>query len=287
MAEIAVFGGANMDVLGFPQGEARLRDSNIGRVRFRPGGVGRNIAEQICALGCRCELLTAFGADLAGQALRAACEQAGIGIAHALLTDGPSCVYLCVHDAAGDMLTAVNDMGLTARLDADYVRRVLPVIDASALCVLDGNPPAETLALIAANTRAPLLMDPTSVAKLDRAKAVLPRLAAIKPNIHEARALTGCQSAADCAKALVKMGAKRVFVSLGGEGLCCADAQGCFTLPVKERLTVPATGAGDALCAGLAVALANGEKTRTCAEEGMRAAASFLKRKEEQLCSNI
>ena len=39
MSGIAVFGGANMDILGMPAGELRLRDSNVGRVILRPGGV--------------------------------------------------------------------------------------------------------------------------------------------------------------------------------------------------------------------------------------------------------
>lgn len=276
MSKITVFGGANMDILGMPQDELRLRDSNIGRIVMRPGGVGRNIAQHAARFGAACTLLTVFGDDSLSDALRAACRREGIDISHALNAHGAACTYLSVHDGEGDMLVAVNDMALAARLSPAYAAEALPVIDQSDLCVLDANPPAETLRYIAQHTRAPLLMDPVSCAKIDRAQAVLPYLAAIKPNIHEARALTGCHAAQDCARKLIKMGARRAFVSLGAEGLCCADDQQCVLLPVEHPSSAVKTGAGDALCAGLAVALAAGEGTLASAQYGMRCAERFL-----------
>ena len=281
MARIAVFGGANMDILGFPQGELRLRDSNIGRVVLRPGGVGRNIAAQIVARGQKCALLTVFGTDAAADTLRASCRAAGIDIRHALTAEGASCTYLCVHDGTGDMLAAVNDMALTATLTPDYARSMLPVLNDADLCVLDANPPAETVRFLAEHVKVPLLFDPVSCAKLDRTVGILPYLAAIKPNLEEARALTGCIDPRDCAKALVRAGAKRAFVSLGGEGLCWADASDCAVLPVERLSHAGKTGAGDALCAGLAIALAAGESTLNCAKYGLRCAADYLNQVEE------
>ena len=278
---ISVFGGANMDILGVPEGELRLRDSNIGRVILRPGGVGRNIAEQIVRLGGRCALFTVFGTDSLADMLCASCARLGIDITHALTAEGATCVYLCLHEESGDMLAAVNDMRLTRLLTPDYAKKNMDRINAADLCVLDANAPVETVRYIAENAAVPLFMDPVSVAKLDRARAVLPRLAAIKPNILEARALTGCQDAAECANALVRGGAQKAFVSLGAEGICCADHTGCRTIPVRRPSAAVKTGVGDALCAGLAMALAAGENTWECAEYGMRCAADFLENEEE------
>ena len=271
-----------MDILGMPQGALSLRDSNPGHIVLRPGGVGRNIAQRIAALGTGCTLLTVFGTDTLADTLCAACAKEGIDIAHALTAEGSTCVYLCVHDAEGDMLTAINDMALTRALTPAYAEASLPVINASALCVLDANPPTQTLLTIARQAEVPLLMDPVSMAKLHRARPLLAYLAAFKPNIHEARSLTGRTTAQDCAKALVAMGVGRAFVSLGEEGLCCADAGMCAVLPVQRQSAAPKTGAGDALCAGLAVAMAAGESTLECAKFGMRCAAEFLQQVEEQ-----
>ena len=86
-ADIVVFGGANMDILGTPGGKLLLHDSNIGQVSLRPGGVGRNIAQQIAQLGHNCTLLTAFGNDALSDALCASCARYGIDITHALQTE--------------------------------------------------------------------------------------------------------------------------------------------------------------------------------------------------------
>ena len=279
--KITVFGGANMDILGMPAEKLLLRDSNIGHVTLRPGGVGRNIAEQLVRLGCKCTLLTAFGTDSLADALCASCARLGIDISHALTAQGNTCVYLCLHDETGDMLAAINDMALTDLLTPEYAEKHMVRINASALCVLDANPPAETVRYVAEHAKTPVLLDPVSCAKLNKARDCLPYLAAIKPNILEARALTGEKDAADCAKALVRAGVRRAFVSLGAEGLCCADSEICRVLPVMHASAAAKTGAGDAMCAGIAVAMANGESTVKCAEFGLRCAAGCLEKEEE------
>ena len=106
-----------MDILGMPAEKLLLRDSNIGHVTLRPGGVGRNIAEQLVRLGCKCTLLTAFGTDSLADALCASCARLGIDISHALTAQGNTCVYLCLHDETGDMLAAINDILAQARED--------------------------------------------------------------------------------------------------------------------------------------------------------------------------
>ena len=279
---ITVFGGANMDILGMPGSALRLRDSNIGRVLLRPGGVGRNVACHIAALGEACVLMTAFGQDDLSEPLKASCVSAGVDISAArTVPDARTGVYLCLHDETGDMLAAVNDMAVADALTPDYAASCLPRINSSALCVVDANPPAETVEYLARNAAVPLLMDPVSCAKLDRVLPVLSCLDAIKPNIHEAMALTGCRTARECAQALLRQGVKRAFISLGAEGLCCADDQGITLLPVEHPSEAAKTGAGDALCAGLAVAMAHGEPTLECAKFGMAHAARYLQSEEE------
>lgn len=274
--KIAVFGSANMDILGLTDEKLLLRDSNIGTVVLKPGGVGRNIASRICENGAQCMLFTAFGDDVLADGLKAECRRLGMDISGSLTCNGRSNVYLCVHDETGDMLTAINDMGLMKELTPDYAKRILPLINACDLCVLDANLSEETLAYAASHATVPLLMDAVSCAKVRRALAAMPYLEGFKPNIYEAQLLTGCEKPEDCAAALLSMGVKRVFISLGEAGVYYADAGECGRIPVEKISAAPKTGAGDALCAGLAIALANHESTRACAESGMRSAAKYL-----------
>lgn len=274
--KIAVFGGMNMDICGRTDHPLRLRDSNIGHIQMQPGGVGRNIAARLAENGAQCELFTVLGSDAMSDTLRADCQKRGISLQHALYCEGGACVYLCMHDLDGDMLLAMNDMALTKRLDCGYARSVLPVLAGFDLCVLDANAPADTLAFLAQELKIPTLLDPVSCAKAERVRAALPHLTAIKPNIYEARALTGCDAPENCAHALLAQGVQRVFISLGAEGVLYADAEGSGIVPVLQSTDAPKTGAGDAMCAGIAMALASGKNTLQCAQEGMRCARRFL-----------
>ena len=58
---VTVVGGMNMDIGGWPSEELVAQDSNPGRVRMSPGGVGRNIAHNMSLMGLDVRLLTAFG----------------------------------------------------------------------------------------------------------------------------------------------------------------------------------------------------------------------------------
>ena len=72
-----VIGGVNMDIWGRPDGALVMRDSTPGTVRMTPGGVGRNIAHNLCLLGMDVAFVTAMGDDLVGQALMASCTELG------------------------------------------------------------------------------------------------------------------------------------------------------------------------------------------------------------------
>lgn len=265
-----------MDVLGTPAGQIVMRDSNIGMVSLQPGGVGRNIAAQIAKAGAECMLFTAFGSDLMADMLLDDCIRKGIDVRYALRVPGNTCIYLCVHDETGDMLVGINDMALTEALTSAYVHSYTDVVNTADLCVIEANLPEQTLRYIAEHVQVPLLLDPVSCAKAERVRGILPYLTAIKPNIYEARLLTGHTKPQDCARALIQLGVKKAFVSLGEEGICWADAEQCAVLPVPRKSNAPKTGAGDALCTGLALALAEGEDTLACAKAGMERAEAFL-----------
>ena len=174
--KIAVFGSANMDILGLTDDKLLLRDSNIGTVVLKPGGVGRNIASRICEHGVECMLFTAFGSDVLAEGLKAECQRLGMDISGSLTLPGRSNIYLCVHDETGDMLTAINDMGLMNALTPEYAATIMDQINACDLCVLDANLSEATLAYAASHATVPLLMDAVSCAKARRALVAMPML---------------------------------------------------------------------------------------------------------------
>jgi len=84
---VTVVGGMNMDIGGWPSEELVAQDSNPGRVRMSPGGVGRNIAHNMSLMGLDVRLLTAFGDDVYAQKLAAVCGELGIDISQSPVID--------------------------------------------------------------------------------------------------------------------------------------------------------------------------------------------------------
>ena len=68
---IVIIGSANIDVAGYSHHPLNYADSNPGKIKFTPGGVGRNIAHNLALLGKNAWLLSAVGGDFYGQSLLA------------------------------------------------------------------------------------------------------------------------------------------------------------------------------------------------------------------------
>ena len=66
---VVVVGGANMDICASPANALTMHDSNPGSVVTSPGGVARNIAENLARLGVDARLIAAVGADYHGDLL--------------------------------------------------------------------------------------------------------------------------------------------------------------------------------------------------------------------------
>jgi len=273
---ITVIGGMNMDLLGLPEGTLLPRDSNPGRVLMRPGGVGRNIASRLRTLGAEVSLLTALGSDERADFLENCCRAEGIDLSMSLRTELPCPTYLCIHDEKGDMAAAISDMAAIDSLTPAAIADKMDSVNRASACVVDANLPADTLEAVAKGVYVPLIADPVSTVKAQRLRGILPHLAAIKPNQMEAAALTGENRVDKAAEALLRAGVRSVFISLGPEGVYYAGKGEKGVMPAKRLPPVPLTGAGDALCAGLALAIAQGKSPRECARFGCQAAYDAL-----------
>ncbi len=274
-ARVVVVGGANTDIVGRPFARLLAHDSNPGYVKISSGGVGRNVAENLAALGLVVELVTALGGDHNAVELSVRCERAGIGLAHALVSaDLPGSLYIAILDDGGDMEVALNDMRALERLTPVVLEERKDAFDGADLVVADANLSADSLEWLAHNVGAPLVLDPVSAAKAPRASGVLDRLAALKCNALEAAALLGTGEPRDAdelgeaARGLLDLGVERVFLTAGHAGTFYCDAGGCGHVAPPRVGIANATGAGDAFTAGVAAALLEGLGVRECAAFG-------------------
>ena len=256
---IALLGGINMDVSVHAHGAQRAGDSNAGRVQCSPGGVARNVAENLLRLGLDARLLGVLGDDVFGQALWQSGAAMGLDMRACLTLPGQrSATYMCLHQADGDMKVAVNDMDIMDALTPALLQPQLALLRSAAVLVADCNLRPDVWQWLAAEVAHPALFaEAVSVAKCTRLGPVLARIHTLKANRLEAQALCGraiasVQDACDAALALHRLGAGRVLISLGAQGVAWCDADGrCGHRAARAVPVLSATGAGDALMGGL------------------------------------
>ncbi len=280
MNAITIVGGAAIDITGKPDSICRERDSNLGSVRIRVGGVGHNIAKGLSALGYSVEFVTAIGSGHHAKMVRESCQDGNISLAHAYVGSEHTGTFIRVFDEEGDMLVGISDMSVLDHLTPAYLEPLLPTINASDMCVLDGNLSSDALDYLCKHVTAPLFYDPVSCAKAGRIGENIGRCFAIKPNRFEAGFLSGksCDTLRGVYRAsdwFLEQGVKRVFLSLGEEGVYWADADGCGVIPAA-RAYGEFSGAGALLSTAIVDGCVRGLSTEECAQLSIAAIAQGL-----------
>lgn len=258
-----VAGGANMDICGRSATGLRLKDSNPGTVTSSPGGVARNIAENLARLGVDCRLIAAIGADHHGDLLLQQAQAAGIDTRFVLqLESEQTSTYLSVLDDTGDMLVGINDMSIADQLRPERLQVHEPMLKQASVIIADTNLCEESLAYLGGTcVEQPLFVDTVSVAKAARIRSCLDTVHTLKASRIEAEALSGIESPTNkqlskIAAWLHERGVNRVFITLGPAGVFYSDGdtQGLEGPQKNAGKVENANGAGDAFAAGITYA---------------------------------
>ncbi len=289
---MVVIGGVNLDIGGRALAPLVAKDSNPGRVQMSLGGVGRNIAHNMTLLGIDTHLITALGDDMAARKIADSCNELGIDISHALQLPGASTsTYLYVAGPDGNMELGISDMDIYEHLTPSFLAGRLPLLNNARLIVLDTNIPEKTIQWIAENCRVPLFVDPVSTAKTEKIRNVLDKLHTLKANRMEVEALSGVpltsrNNIERAADVLLANGLRRVFITLGADGVFAADRRDRCFLPCLPGKMVNTTGCGDAFMAAVAWAYPEGTSLENTARAGL-AAASIAMESEETINASL
>ena len=281
-----VIGGVNMDIGGTSHQKLRDADSNPGKVRMSLGGVGRNIAHNMSLLGVDTRMLTAFGDDLYAQKIAASCGELGIDISRSLQVPGGSTsTYLFIADENGDMALAVSDMEIYEHLTPAFLATRTPLLNNAQVVVMDTNIPAESIAWVAEHIDLPIFVDPVSTVKAEKIRPILGKIHTLKPNRLEAELLSGVTitdeaSLNKAADVLLSTGLRRVFISLGGDGVFAADHNSRCHLPCLPGTMVNTTGCGDAFMAAIVWAYLEGTDLAGTARAGLAASVIAMESAE-------
>jgi pseudouridine kinase len=231
-----------------------------------PGGVARNVAENLARLGLRVQLMGALGSDVAAQTVLDQLHQLGVStLPCATLPGGSTGSYTAVLDAQGQLVMGMADMTLTELLTPDVLANA-GLAQEAKLWMADMNLPAASLAWLAQRAQSHgqrLVMLAVSDPKMNRLPNDLRGIDTLVLNRGELQALglhLGWSSDArnDANPAFTKLhaaGLQRLVVTQGEAGVVCMDSLHPAQ-HVKPQLTqainvVDVSGAGDAFCAGL------------------------------------
>lgn len=255
---VTVIGGSNMDIQGFPNNPLVMYDSNPGQVDISMGGVGRNIAENLSRLNVNTKLISAIGNDLYGNTILSECKNLNIDVNDCLVSDEYSTsIYVSILNNSKDMQLAISHMDIIEKLDESFIHSKHKSIDDSKAIVIDTNLSNEAIDFITRTySHLPIFVDTVSTAKCLKIKDILDRFEGIKLNKYEAETLSGIkiENLDDVKKScefFINKGIKNVFITLGGDGVYCANTDKAVHIPGVKINIVNATGAGDAFMSGI------------------------------------
>ena len=281
---VVCVGGANIDIQGFSSARINMRDSNPGTIRLCPGGVGRNIAENLARLGASVYMVSAVGKDFFGDVLLKHCAEAGIDVSEMeVIPDASSSAYLVLTDSDGDMLAAISDMHIMKNLGREFILRHAGILDRADAIVLDPNLSPESLdTLISGWEGKPFFADPISTAYAGTLRRFLPKLEMVKCNRQEAEIFADMPIGSDdelgtAAERILRTGTGCAVITLGSDGVYYRDRNGTVLRKRHEPLhPVSATGAGDSFTAAMVYARLKGMDPEASLELAMRAAEITL-----------
>jgi pseudouridine kinase len=294
--KILVIGGANIDIKGRADDTLTLYTSNPGVVWRSPGGVGRNIAQNLATVGTSVALMTALGSDVDGTWLREDLEKAGVDTSPTImLSRFRTGTYLAVVDVRGELIAAVSDMSIMAALTPTLIRQTISDIkDISMICV-DTNLTPDSLTAVVESAKEQgirVVCEPVSVVKAKRMMGLLSGLFAITPNQDELAHLSSMpvssfEDVVAASRRLTDAGTSIVVTTRGASGSVVVTAADVWELAAVKVRPVDVTGAGDAFTAGFVSGLVRGLAADAAAKYGHELAAKVVASDQSVLSADV
>ena len=258
ISKITVIGASIIDLIGFSKEKLIYEDSNSGSIERILGGVGRNIAENLKRLNFNVEFLSVFATDEFSKTLINSCNELDISIKHSLTVENSiSPLYVAIMDRFNDLALGLSAMDIYDAIPDSFILDHLDTIAQNEYCVLETNLPTSILELVTKklpNTR--FALETVTAKKALKAKSILDRLYILKCNALEAELLSGIKVEYESdyeriVEHFLKIGVKKVFVTLGSDGVAYGDENEVYISKNNIISPVNTNGAGDAFMAGV------------------------------------
>jgi ribokinase len=247
----------------------RIGESVLGKSFKRsPGGKGANQAVAAARLGADVVLIGRVGADVFGKELIKNLRENGIDTKY-IIEDSETYtgLALIMVDEDGDNILAVAS-GADMRIRKEDIDRAEEIIKLSDILLIQLETPLQIVEYainIAFNKGVKVLLNPAPAQKLS--KDLLKKVYVLIPNEKEAELLSNVKikdlnSSKISAKKLLENGTKNIVITLGKNGSIIATKEETVHINGLNVNAIDTTGAGDAFCGALAVALSSGKELK-------------------------
>jgi ribokinase len=268
-SKIAVVGSLHMDFIVTVKAIPRIGETVLGSgFKRSPGGKGANQAVAAAKLGADVVLIGRVGADAVGRELIETVQAQGIDVTYVLEDEGAytGLALILVDEAGGNIIAVASGADMNCR--PEDIKRAEEAITASKVLLtqLEIPLPVVESALDVTHRRGVrVILNPAPAH--DLSDDLLKKVYLLTPNKTEAEFLSGItirdlRTAEIAAERLLARGVDNVVMTLGREGAMLATRHETVHIEGVDVQAIDTTGAGDAFCGALAVAIAIGKDLR-------------------------
>jgi len=299
---VYVIGTVFIDFKGFARSKYNPPGRNLGEIRIIHGGVGRNVAENLAAMGLPVTFISTVDKTALGAEIIARLEQRKVdtSLIRQAERDGMG-MWLAILDEKGELAGSISKMPDLKMLKQFLLAGGTEVLKKASHIALEldlNSRITRTVIGLARQMGKPVYGIPGNLDVILKNKEILPELECFICNDIEAGQISGEDLAGLSIEQLMESLAKSFFVkhkcarhavvTLGARGAIYYDAANNLTgyQPAIPTRVVDTTGAGDAFFSGTVAALIRNRPLCEAVVYGTEAAAQVIG-SSENICRAI
>lgn len=288
-------GGAHFDIKLKAIENFSWNDSNPVKKLVSPGGVARNIAENLARLGVSVGLSSRVGKDSPGETLIENLKNISIEVSQVTRSERhPTASYTAFLSMDGEMILAGADMEIYQEITPELLKPQLSFLQQAEWVIVDSNLTAQAVEFLAENLsgQTQILGVPVSNQKVKNFESALGRFNGMILNRNELSTLIGARIAdprevKQACLALLEKGCTWVIVTGGGNGVFVTQGSQFQALQVSKQIHLTdVTGAGDSFAAGVLFSLQKGVSLFDSVQWGIGCAQLTLQ-SEYSVCPDL
>lgn len=254
---ICVIGGTNLDIIG-TSANLKQRESTSGSIRVSPGGVARNIAENLGRLGETVQFISAVGVDPFGSQILESLKKIGIGVsATRRITNQKTGIYLALLNDERSVDVSINDMNISSFINREWIKKCETLVRNASIVIFDCNLRHDSIDEIINLAKGKIMVDTVSVSKASNIMPFISNVWALRPTIKEAEVLTGIKiknevQMLESIRILHEKGVKNIMMSLDEKSVIASNGLILKKYSFEKTKRISQTGVGDAFLAAWA-----------------------------------